>query len=347
MVVDTTRNVLAFEFAQAAVVDPEKPLAYLLAPEARIDEVDLSSGKVLATSTRGARPLLLYDAILLAQVEPREQGETLQLVGLNAKDLTLTFKVDVPLPNGVHPSIDDRLGRSFYVGARPDAGDVVIQWRSVERRITGIPSNEPAHIAAGWVRIDPNAGRLTSSGSGEAPVREEELPAAVRALANSSVLANKPCRLDDLIAAIQYGEEGAATSVMLRRWNGQTGGGLPEVKLFTGEFTFRGLSADCHYVLASRPMEGWLWSIYSMMTGERVTELHMSAPAAQFFIRSDSLFYIAPATLIKAGGQLKIDQPRRLLAIGLRTGGELWSRPIRETTYLGPYPARLPNPLTR
>lgn len=163
--------------------------------------------------------------------------------------------------------------------------------------ITGIPSNEPARIAAGWARIDPNTGRLTSSGNGETQVREEELP-AVRELAHSGVFANKPCRVDDLIAAIQYGEEGGATSVILRRWNARTGGGLPDVKLFSGELTFRGLSADCGYVLASRPMEESLWSIYSMMTGERVAELHMSAPAAPFFIRRDSFFYIAPSTLI-------------------------------------------------
>ena len=290
---------------------------------------------------------MLYDATLLAQAQPHEQGETLQLVGLSAKDLSVSFEVDVPLPTGVQALIDDRLGRSFHVGARPDAGDVVVQWRSVERRITGIPTNELTHIAAGWARIDPNTGRLTSSDSGDAAVREEELPATVRELAHSGVLANNPCRLDDLIATIQFREADGATSVILRRWNEQTGEGLPDVKLFSGELAFRDLSEDCRHLLASRPMEGWLWSIYSMVTGERVAELHMSAPAVQFFVRPDSLFYIAPATLIKAAAQLKIDQPRRLLAIGLKTGSELWSRPIRETAYLGPYPARLSTPLTR
>jgi hypothetical protein len=66
MVVHTTRSALAFEFAQAAVVDPQKLLAYLMAPGSSIDEIDLSSGQILAESTRGARPLLLYNSILLA-----------------------------------------------------------------------------------------------------------------------------------------------------------------------------------------------------------------------------------------------------------------------------------------
>jgi hypothetical protein len=347
IVVDTSRNALAFEFAQAAVVDPEKPLAYLMAPEIRIDEVDLSSGQILATSIHGARPLLLYNSVLLAQAEPHEQSESLRLVGLNAKDLTVNFETGVPLPPGVHSLIDDDLGSSFHVSARFDAGEILVRWRSVQRRITGVPTNEPARVAAGWARVDPNTGRLTGSGSGEAPAWEEKLPTAVRELAHSSALAGRPCQVDDLIAAIQYGEEGGATSVVLRRWNAQTGQGLPDVKLFGSELTFRSLSADCRHLLASRAMDGWLWSIYSMTTGDKVTEILMSAPAAQFFIWDGGLVYVAPGTIVRAGGQLKIDQPRRLSAVDLKTGKELWSRPIRETTYLGPYPARPPNALAR
>jgi len=213
--------------------------------------------------------------------------------------------------------------------------------------ITGAPTNEPARIAAGWARIESNTGRLSSAGDGEAPVREEDLPAAVRELAHSGALANKPCRVDDVISAIQYGEEGGATNAVLRRWRGQTGEALPAVKLFGSELTFRSFSADCRYLLASRAMDGWKWSIYSMATGDKIAELHMPAPAAQFFIQNDSLYYLVPATVVRAGGQLKIDQPRRLSAIDLKTGAELWSRPIRETAYLGPYPASRPNALAR
>jgi hypothetical protein len=347
IIVDASRSALAFEFAQAAVVDAKKPVAYLMAPDARIDEVDLSSGQILATSTRAAKPLLLYDSLLLAQAEPREQSEKLRLVGLDANDLTVTFKVDVALPTGVQPLIDDRLGQSFHVRAHIDSVEIVAQWRSVQRRISGTPTNEPAHIATGWVRIDPNTGRLTGSVDGEAPVREDDLPASIRQLVHSGALASKPCRVDDLITATESREDNDATAVILRRWKRQTGAGLPDVKLFGGELTFRGFSADCRYLLASRAMDGWLWSIYSMATGDKIAEIHMPGPAAQFFIRDGSLLSIAPATVVKADGQLKIEQPRKLTAIDVKTGRELWSRPLRETTYLGPYPASRPNTLAR
>jgi len=347
IIVDASRNALAFEFAQAAVVDAKKPLAYLMAPQARIDEVDLSSGHILATSTRAAKPLLLYDSLLLAQAEPREESEKLRLVGLDAKDLTVSFELDVPLPAGVEALIDDRLGRSFYVGAHIDSGEIVVQWRSVQRRISGTPTNEPAHIATGWARIDPSTGRLTGLGDGEASVREDDLPASIGRLVHSGALASKPCLVDDLITATESREANGTTAVILRRWKSETGAGLPDVKLFGGELTFRSFSADCRHLLASRAMDGWLWSIYSMTTGDKIAEIHMLAPAAQFFIRDGSLFYIVPATMVRAGGQLKIDQPRKLSAIDLKAGNELWSRPMRETTYLGPYPARRPNALAR
>jgi hypothetical protein len=347
MIVDPSRNALAFEFAQAAVVDSERAKAYLMAPETRIDEIDLSSGEILATSTRGAKPLLLYHNVLLTQAEPREQSERLRLVGLDSKDLNATFEVDLPLPAGVQALIDDHLGTSFHVSAQIDTNEIVVQWRSVRRRISGTPSNEPAHIATGWARIDPNTGHLVGSGSGEGPVREEEFPATVRELAHSGALTNKPCRVDDLIAAIQYREDDGAATAILRRWQRQTGESLPDVKLFGSDLTFRTASADCRHLLASKAMDGWLWSIYSTRTGERVAQLHMREPASQFFIRDGSLFGISPARIVRADGHLKVDEPWRFMAIDLKTGKELWSRPIRETAYLGPYPAKLPNALTR
>jgi hypothetical protein len=350
IIVGASQNTLAFEFAQAVVVDSEKSTAYLMAPEASINEVDLSSGQVLATSTQGAKPILLYHSVLLAQAEPHEQSEGLRLVGLNSRDLAITFEVDVPLPAGVQALIDDRLGASFHVSAHIDAGEIVVQWRAIQRQISGTPTNEPAHVATGWARIDHNDGRLTSSGGGDVRIPGsgvEDMPGVVRTLVDSRALATQPCRVDDLVAAIQYREDDGATTVILRRWQKETGESLPDVKLFGSELTFRNLSADCYYLLASRAMGGWRWSIYSMTSGDKIAKLHMPTPAAQFFIRDGSLFYIVPAIIVRADGQLKIDQPRRLLAMDLKTGKGLWSRPIRETTYLGPYPAKLPNALTR
>ena len=259
-VVDASPNVLSFEFAQAVVVDYQKFVAYLMAPEARIDAVDLSSGQLLATSTQGAKPLLLYHSVLLAQTEPREQREELRLVGLDSKDLTVTFETDVPLPVAAHPLIDDRLGTSFHISAHIDTGEIIVQWRSVQRRISGIPNHEPAHIATGWARIDTNDGRLTSSGVGEAPVSGSavgDLPGVVRKLMDSGALATQPCRVNDIVAAIQYREDDGATTAILRRWQKETGESLPDVKLFWQRAHFP-QSFSRLLLSVSQQSDGWM-----------------------------------------------------------------------------------------
>src|SRR3981189_362170 len=144
LIVDS-RNASAFEFAQAAVVDSGESVGYLMAPGARVDEVDLSSGEVLATSTRGSKPLFLFGNVLLTQADVHDQNERLRLVGLNSKDLRVTFETNVALPRDVPASIDARLVSSFEVTNRFDSGEIVVQWRSVQRRISGTPTNEPAH----------------------------------------------------------------------------------------------------------------------------------------------------------------------------------------------------------
>src|SRR5262249_56949743 len=84
-------NVHAFEFAQGVIVDALHSVVYMSNAEARIDAVSLSDGKVIATSARGTRPLLLYSNVLLAAAQGR--SDTLSIVGLTAKDLTPKFEL--------------------------------------------------------------------------------------------------------------------------------------------------------------------------------------------------------------------------------------------------------------
>src|ERR1700730_12637009 len=78
-------NSRAFEFTQGVIVDALHSVVYMLNSQARIDAVSLSSGEVIATSTRGAKPLLLCDNVLLATAQDR--SDALSVVGLTTKDL--------------------------------------------------------------------------------------------------------------------------------------------------------------------------------------------------------------------------------------------------------------------
>ena len=343
----TCKSAPAFEFAQGVIVDPGQGIVYIMSPNGRIDAVNLSSGDAIATSTRGAKPLLLYGDGVLAQAEAEDQSGMLSLVGLSSTDLKPTFQIDVPLPSRVHASIVESLGSSFYVSARYDNDEIVVQWRSLQRRVSGVPTSEPAQIATGFARIDPTAGHLVASGGGEAPHSPSpkfNFPANVQAVMDSQSLISQLCRVDDLIAAIGYSGDNGQKHTTLRRWNKDTGQSLPNIELFDSKLTFQNFSADCRYLLFSRANDGWLWSIFATTTGNLVAELNNPSPTSQFFIWESFLVYESPAVITLDGEHKAIVQPARLQAIDLGTGRQLWARPIRETKYLGPYPGKSENP---
>jgi hypothetical protein len=331
-VVMASQSALAFGFAQGVIVDGKGSVVYLMNPGGGIDAVNLSGGAVLATTTRGAKPLLLYGDALLAQAEGKDESNILSLVSLSIKDLKPVFTVDVPLPSGIQTPVSDHLGVSFYTSARMDADVIIVQWRSMQRTISAVPTREPGHVSTGFARIDPADGRLITSGEGEPSTPGS----AEREILGSSGAPR--CASDDLVAAIQYdGDE-----VRLRRWN-KAGEPLPDVRLFDGGLTFRNFSRDCRHFLASKEADGGHWQVYSVASGQRLTEIQSSLPAAEFFVWGNSLIFDAPAVGKMSSGQFTMVQPRRLQAIDF-AGKELWARPIRDTAYRGSYPGNQPKP---
>jgi hypothetical protein len=336
-----SRNTLAFEFAQGVIVDVTRSVVYMTSQGGRIDAVNLAAGEVIATSTRGAKPLLLYDDILLAQAKARDQVDVLSLVGLTAKDLKPKFEVDVRLPSQV------RFG-TFYAGARMDNDEIVVQWRSIFRRMSGVPTNEPARLTTGFALIDATDGRLIASGDGEPSnprTSKDEIPIAVEKLVESGALASRLCTVDNVIAALQYADKNGEKHVTLRRWYKDTGEALPEIRLFGSELTFRDFSGDCRHLLASKGNAGWIWYIYSVVTGNLLAELHNRLPGPRFFIWEGSLIYQSPGAAEKISGRLKIEPPR-LVALDLKSGEELWATPVGEADYVGPHPGHPGNPST-
>jgi hypothetical protein len=331
-----SQGALAFEFAQGVIVDPARSLVYVMGPEGGIDAVALSGGAVLATTTRAAKPLLLYDDTSLGQAEGKDG--VLTLVGLKSNDLEPAFTVDVPLPSGVQALVSDRLGASFYASARKDGDVITVQWRSVQRTISGLPAREPGHVSTGFARIDARNGRLIASGEGE-PSTPGNAKDNILDSSAERLIASPHCASDDGAAAIQYDGD----QVTLRRWN-KDGESLPNIPLFGSELTFRTFSRDCKHLLASKEANGWNWYIYAVATGKRLTEIHSSRASAEFFVWGDSLIYEAAAVGKLVSGQLTMAEPHRLQAIDF-TGKELWARPIRETTYRGPYPGTHPDPV--
>jgi hypothetical protein len=326
----------AFEFLQGVIVDALHSVVYMSNAAARIDAVNLLDGKVTGTSTSGAKPLLLYDDVLLAAAQDRI--DALSVVGLTTKDLRPKFELKLPLPIRVRTG---SFAHTFYVGARIDGNQIIVQWRSIQRPISAVPTGEPAVVTTGFARIDPATGRLIAAEEGEPevpPTPQPQIPVAVQKLADDGRLASQLCQVDNLVAALQYVEQDGKNRVVLRRWDKDTGKSMPDVSLFDTEFTFRNFSRDCRHLLASKGMDGFIWQVYSTATGQQIAEIHNPLPVPEFFVSGSNLIYQSPAAGGEAiAGRLKIDPPR-LVAICLNDGKELWARPIGAPTYVEPSP---------
>ena len=83
--------------------------------------------------------------------------------------------------------------------------------------------------------------------------------------------------------------------------------------------------------------EQYVWSIYSLETGDRVAELSRHSSSAPFFLWGARLVHESrPYGRLIDGNW--IEEPLTIRAIDVATGAELWKRPIRDTRYRGPYP---------
>lgn len=58
---------------------------------------------------------------------------------------------------------------------------------------------------------------------------------------------------------------------------------------------------------------------------------------APFVVRDQQLIYAAPGFIARQGENM-VQTPYRLRAVNLQTGEEMWTLPLRDTKYYGPYP---------
>lgn len=341
----------AFELRPGVIVDPDRPAVYLMNPRGGIDAVDLSSGTLIWTTAQAAKPLLLYDDLLVAQAEVSGRSGVLRIVWLNTKDMDrAALKADVELPDGVSASIDDGLGTSFRASADMHAGTLIVSWRSSMQYISGAapPPDVTAldRQAAGVVRIEPKTGGVESLTSGEVSAPPApRLPDNVARLVESGALPGPLWHAGNVLATITRANGGDSQRVILRRWDRKTGKPLPEVTLANGGLTFRFAAADSRHLLASRQVEAgrekYLWVIFSLETGARVAEVLHHLSAAAFFLSDSSLVYESLPSRQLIDGKW-VEEPLSLQAIELKTGAELWGRPVRDTAYRGPYPPAVP-----
>jgi hypothetical protein len=338
----------AFELRSGVVVAPDRGAAYLMSPEGGIDAVDLGSGRVLWHASEAAKPLALAGDRLVAQKEPSRERGTLGLVVLDVAAAGKTLsQMDVRLPEGVVPAIDEGLGTSFEATGRADGLRVTISWRFSRREVGGAtpaPGDAPAERQAeGFVLLDVDTGRVATPTVAPVPT-SSELPERVARLVASGACPARPRRVGGVLALTDSERRDAATCYRLRRWDPKSGEPLAERTLFCGAAVSQRIAADGRHLMLTRrperaaePRAEYVWPIYDLETGAAVAEVPSDLSGPSFFVFDQRLAHDA----LPGGrrvGDAWVTEPLRLRVIDLRDGREVWARPIRDTGYRGPYP---------
>jgi len=91
--------------------------------------------------------------------------------------------------------------------------------------------------------------------------------------------------------------------------------------------------------IASDPSrETYRWKIYSLADGRPVGSVTTHTSYAPFFLGDRELIYEVRPFVVRNDDGTFDSQPRHLRAIELASGHELWTRPLRDTEYRGPFP---------
>lgn len=335
-----------FEFRSGVIVDSKERTVYLMNPEHGIDAIDLSSGELLWRTTDAAKPLLLHEHRLIAQAESGASRMELPIVILDTRNAGTTLsEAAVPLPEGVQAMIDEGLGTAFDTSARVFGEDMILSWQYSQRGIGGAraaPDSGP-RIASGHARIDLHTGTVKPLEPHQVPpVSPIDLPDRVERAIAREKLPRRLWQSGNVLALVVRGVDDGQHHAVLRRWHSDTGEPMPDVVVSSDEFTYRYVSADGRHILASRragtTSPAWTWRLYALETGTRVAEVGNDSPGARFFATPTGLVFEAPPTGRIASGELVVDEPPRLRAIDLDSGGLLWEQPLRDTAYRGPHP---------
>jgi hypothetical protein len=298
-----------FELRPGVVISPGRGLAYVMNPKGRIDAVELARGGSVWTTKRGAKPLALVGDLLICQTEPSGASLELGLVALDTrKQGERTSAKSATMPVGAQVSIDDTLEGSFAASARAVAGDVFIFWTHTRNFVSGMAPERSEPPGGPAVRTSPRVLEGTvrwelSGGGAISLLTREDSPAAPEP------------RRPDLDAAQALSD-------------------LPGPQF---------VSADGRHVLISEAVgdpSGWndyRWTLYERATARRVGEIKDYRSRAPFFVSGSTIVY-ETGPLVRRSGKELIEEPLELRAMSLETGKELWSRPIRDTAYRGPFP---------
>jgi hypothetical protein len=306
-----TDRAAGVELSEGIVVDPAEGRIYLMSPERTVEAVNVADGKILWRSREAAKPLALSAGVLVAQAEPRAADNTLRFVMLDSRQGKRLRTATQELP-GVEVRIDDGLTSRFDARAVSVDDTSFIAWESQVMPLRGMPPPPTEEQEPGQ---PPPEGARPAPRQTEGTLRLEVRTGRVARVAKSAA------------------PPGARTAqpVALTAAPGEPADPMQR------------LSADGRHLLKSRQIdddsvwEKYEWTIVDVGSGGSAGK-HRSPWSQVPFVVVDKRLIYETAPFQRRTGAEMITQGPMVRVADLTSGKELWARPVRDTSYRGPFP---------
>ena len=306
------------------------PRVYLTAPSDEVQAVDVATGKSLWHTAKASFVFLARDNRLLAAFPPAKGKPGCGLGILDARTGKVVKRLPALEGEGAG-CVGEGISGSFHLeGATKDEGDCLIWtkkwWPTPGGAYRGPDYLYPAGSSGskqGLVMVDLLKGEI-SPPVGFFPnttLRTQSFP--------WGGYSTEPFQVGDVTAQASMELLGNRYQLVLRRWRSSES--LPQVSLGNPPWNSCGVvvCGDHRNVLGVYQNQGktdpftYHIGVYDAATGGKMAEVDATSwpSAAQLY-----------------GNHLVCYFPNRVFVMNISTGKELWSRPVKDLTYRGPYP---------
>jgi hypothetical protein len=304
-------NSQPFELSPGIIVDPNQRLVFAMTPKG-IAAVDISNGERIWVSNEAAKPIGFVNGRVIGQADSSVEAHSLTIVALDSKSGKKVVAGNMVLPANVKPSVTRTLQGDFVASAAPSDGNTIVGWKFTR------------HAPQRGIR--PGTESTLSAPGGPA------LPAAPNGSESGAFRLNLSTGAVSQVSVVEAGQLQPTLQKALQATESRIDDRGKEL-----------VSSDGHYVLVSKltgddtQAEKYTLMVYDRKTRNRLGEFRSYLSVVPFFVNDSEVIFDSSAYVQRIDRDL-VEQPRKIRAVNLQTGREVWSQEVRDTGYRGPFP---------
>jgi PQQ enzyme repeat len=339
----------------AGITDQAGKVGYVSGAKGGIEAIDLESGEVLWEAKEPARPLVVWDKLLIAQADSADKANAVRILVLDItqKGKRVLESDPVTFPEWV--SVGVTYGRSFSSQARVHNGELLLRWRANAFYAGGAaPTPEILEAAkkeaSGVAQVNLESGKVAMLPAEKAPPDPKgKLPEQLAKKVSLQYWTGSDWKTDlfvvgNTVSALDVQAPGGVATMSLKRWDLTTGKPLDTVELLRGKELWPQVSIDGQHVFVHQalvkeqlPPGDYAWWVFSLETGKQLCKLPYEGPLNNVtVVGTRALFLVGGQRLGPRPGNMV--QPRSLRALDLKTGKVAWERPVEGVKVLLPLP---------